>query len=307
MRSFLNLIVILFATSLYADFGMLGIPKELQNKEEKKASNKVLETNNEQAFNALKQSSFPLTPNQILDLKRRFNKVERAKSIEQDVPPKPTSSAIVVDLEPGSTPPVIRLSSGFISSLVFVDVTGAPWPIKAYDIGDPQSFSVQWQPQKDIKDATGLGNTLLIQSNVMYKQGNLAVMLKGLNTPIMVTLVPGQKAVDYRVDIQVPKHGPYATYSEGRLPNSTSNDLVSVLNHIAPSGSKSLEVKGGRAEAWVKDSKLFIRTPYHIISPSWYSTMSSSDGTVRAYSLQPASVVLALDHGKTITLNIGGL
>ena len=51
------------------------------------------------------------------------------------------------------------------------------------------------------------GNTLLIQSSTMFKEGNLAVILQGLNTPIMITLLPGQQAVDYRVDIQVPRVG----------------------------------------------------------------------------------------------------
>lgn len=281
----------------------LGIPSEL----EPNAKSTVSKTTSEAAFSKAKSSMFPLSEKQILEIRKNFNSREKAKSVVEDVPPKPTSSALVVNMEPGATPPVIRLSSGFISSLVFLDVTGAPWPIKAYDIGDPQAFSVQWEPQKDIKDSTGMGNTLLIQSNVMYKQGNLAVILKGLNTPVMLTLVPGQKEVDYRVDIQVPKHGPYATYSGGKLPTQASSDLVSVLNHIAPSGAKSLDVKGGRAEAWKKGDRLLVRTAYQIISPSWYSTMSSSDGTIRAYSLPHASVVLALDHGKTISLNIGGL
>lgn len=304
IKKILIYVAILGPLSLFAQ--NVDMPPELQMDDVNDAQTKN-NTNNEAAFNKSKESIFPLTKKQILEIRRMYNENKKALSITQDVPPKPTSSALVANLEPGETPPVIRLSSGFISSLVFVDVTGAPWPIKAYDIGDPKSFSVQWEPQKDAKDVNGMGNTLLIQSNVLYKQGNLAVMLKGLNTPIMLTLVPGQRSVDYRVDIQVPKHGPYATYSEGRLPQSASTDLVSVLNHIAPDGAKFLDVKGGRAEAWIKDDKMYIRTPYNIISPSWYSTMSSSDGAIRAYSLPPSSVVLALDHGRTISLNIGGM
>lgn len=293
--------ILLFLSSAVFARTQVDMPAELAGS--KAQSN----TNNEAAFDKTKSRMFPLTNRQIMEIKRLHNNQERAESFTEDTPPKPTSSALVANLEPGATPPVIRLSSGFISSLVFLDMTGAPWPIKAYDIGDPQAFSVQWEPQKTANDTSGMGNTLLIQSNVMYKQGNLAVMLKGLNTPIMLTLVPGQKSVDYRVDIQVPKNGPFAVYSEGRMPSSTSGELVSVLNHIAPQGAKSLDVKGGRAEAWLKGDKLYIRTSYNIISPSWYSTISSSDGAIRAYSLPPSSVVLALDHGRTISLNIGGM
>ena len=300
LNYFLKIVMLVLVVSARAED--LGIPKELNSDADMPAT-----TNDEAAFKQTKENMFPLTSQQIIEMRRLHNKNEKALSVTEDVPPKPTSSALVANLEPGSTPPVIRLSSGFISSLVFLDMTGAPWPIKAYDIGDPQAFSVQWEPQKDAKDANGMGNTLLIQSNVMYKQGNLAVMLKGLNTPIMLTLVPGQKSVDYRVDIQVPKHGPYATYSEGRMPAAASSDLVSVLNHIAPKGAKVLDVKGGRAEAWLKGDRIFVRTPYNIISPGWFSTMSSSDGAIRAYSLPVTSVMLATDHGSTISLSIGGM
>ena len=43
---------------------------------------------------------------------------------------------------PGATPPAIRLAQGYVSSLVFVDSTGAPWPIASFDIGDPKGC--QW-------------------------------------------------------------------------------------------------------------------------------------------------------------------
>ena len=50
-----------------------------------------------------------------------------------------------------------------------------------------------------------------MQSTTMYNNGNLAVRLATLNTPIMISLVSGQKEIDYRVDVQVPGRGPNAT------------------------------------------------------------------------------------------------
>ncbi len=265
-------------------------------------------TNDEKAFEQLKKTIFPLTNPQILELRRLYNANTAAKSVVHRVPPKPVSSAMVINLEPGATPPVVRLGAGFVTSLVFLDATGAPWPIRGYDIGDPQSFSIKWQPEgQKIKDASNiLSNTLLIQSNAMYKQGNLAVILQGLNTPLMVTLIPGQKEVDYRVDVQVPRNGPMAHPVHKFMANATSPDLLDVLNHIAPKGSKSLTVKGG-GEAWIKGSQMYLRTKHTVISPSWYGTMSSSDGAVHAYALPPSSVVLALSHGRTVKLTIGGI
>jgi len=79
--------------------------------------------------------------------------------------------------------------------LFFLVATGAPWPVKAYDLGDPSSYNIQWEKQ---------GSTMMLQAITEYKSGNLAVVLEGLNTPVMLTLMPGQRAVDYRVCIQVP-------------------------------------------------------------------------------------------------------
>lgn len=267
------------------------------------------QTNDEQAFDQVKKTLFPLTNAQILELRKIYNSNAEAKSVVHRVPPKPISSAMVVNLEPGATPPVVRLSAGFVTSLIFLDATGAPWPIRGYDIGDPQSFSIKWKPEaQKIKDANNiLSNTLLIQSNVMYKQGNLAVILQGLNTPIMLTLVPGQKVVDYRVDVQVPRNGPMAHPVHKYLPSGGSSpELLDVLNHIAPKGSRALKVKGG-GEAWIKGSTLYLRTKHTVISPSWYATMSSSDGAVHAYALPPTSIVLGLNHGKTVKLSVGGI
>src|SRR3990172_616860 len=111
-------------------------------------------------------------------------------SASSAVPPKPTSTSLLVDLSPKAVPPVIRLGAGYITSIVFVDTTGQPWPIAAYSIGDPSAFNIQWDRK---------GNTLLIQASAFYKRSNLAVILRDLNTPVMITLISGQEAVDYRV------------------------------------------------------------------------------------------------------------
>ncbi len=80
-----------------------------------------------------------------------------------------------------------------------------------------------------------------------------------------------------------------------------------MLNHIAPPDSKRLEVTGGDAEAWIRDSRLYFRTPLTVVSPGWLSKMSSSDDTVHAYVLPPTSVILALYNGRMVTLKVKGI
>lgn len=251
----------------------------------------------EQAFANTVRNMMPLSPSQIRSLRRLFDASQRAAATYPGVPPKPTSTSVIVNLSPGATPPVIRLSAGFVSSLVFLDSTGAPWPIKAIDVGDPKGFNVEWNKKS---------NTLLVQALTHYKTGNLAVLLKGLDTPVMLTLLPGQDAVDYRVDLRVPGLGPDAKPALNGLPGATSPKLLQVLNGVPPSGSKSVIVNGGACQGWLVGKHLFLRTRLTVLSPAWIGTMSSADGT-HAYELQKTPVVLASQHGKLVKLTIKGL
>jgi intracellular multiplication protein IcmK len=254
---------------------------------------------NGSAFNAMTQSVLPMTPEQIMRLRQLFSSSQQAAAASPTTPPRPTATSQFVNLAPGTTPPVIRLAQGFVTSLVFVDSTGAPWPIQAYDIGNPGAFNIQWN-KKD--------NTLMIQALTLYTYGNLAVRLQGLVTPVMLTLTPGQKAVDYRVDLRVQGVGPNAapTPSSDGLPGVANSDLLGVLDGLPPAGSKMLEVSGGEAQAWTLGEKLYVRTRLVILSPGWLATMSSADG-MHAYEMQKAPMLLVSRNGKAVQLKIEGL
>lgn len=263
------------------------------------ASASAEEIIDEKAYEKMQQQLFPLSPDQVVKLHQAYNTQAFAESSPVGVPPKPTATSQFVNLSPGSTPPVIRLAQGFVSSLVFLDSTGAPWPISAYDLGDPASFNIQW-------DHTS--NTLMIQALKLYNYGNLAVRLRGLNTPVMLTLVPGQKAVDYRVDLRVQGYGPNAKgllMDEG-LPPSANDVLLHVLDGVPPDGSQRLTVSGGDARAWLLNDKMFVRTNLTVLSPGWIASMTSADGT-HAYEMLKSPVLLVSWHGKVMQLKVEGL
>ena len=251
------------------------------------------------AFKDMTRNLYPLNPEQIVRLKQMYQTTEYAQASTPGTPPKPTATSQFVNLSPGSTPPVIRLSQGFVSSLVFLDSTGAPWPISAYDLGDPSAFNIQW-------DKTS--NTLMIQAMKLYNYGNLAVRLRGLNTPVMLTLIPGQKAVDYRVDLRVQGYGPNAKTMpmEEGIPPSASDILLHVLDGVPPAGSSRLVVSGGDARAWLSNNKMYVRTNLTILSPGWLASMTSADGT-HAYEMQKSPVLLVSWHGKVMQLKVEGL
>ena len=76
-------------------------------------------------------------------------------------------------------------------------------------------------------------------------------MLKGQDTPVMITLMPGQRAVDYRVDMRVPGLGPNASPTMSSLPESANPQLLNFLNGIPPNAAKALTVDGGPGQAWL--------------------------------------------------------
>lgn len=251
----------------------------------------------DQAFEETVRTQLPMTPEQIRTLKAMFDEAQKAAAETPGTPPKPTSNSQIVDLSPGATPPIIRLQGGFVTSIVFLDATGSPWPIAAYDLGDPRSFNIQWDQK---------GNTLMVQAISGYKTGNLAVMLQGLNTPIMLTLLPGQKAVDYRVDLRLPGIGPNTVTTVTHLPGKETPVLLDVLNGVPPQGSTTLKISGcSKCNAWLYNGEIFLRTRFTVLSPGWIATLTSADGT-HAYQLPSTPVILVSDKGKTDTLTVEG-
>lgn len=252
------------------------------------------------AFNALLKQNMPLAPSQVVELHQQIDIAQRAAAIPPNIPPKPVSSTLMINLAPGTTPPAVRLSQGYVSSLVFVDSTGSPWPIAAFDIGNPKAVNIQWD---------GKSNILLIQAVSPYSDGDIVVRLVGLPTPVTLELVSGQRVVDYRVDIHVSGIGPNTKDLPmgTQLPGSANQLLLGVLDGIAPAGSKPLTVAGGggECEAWLLGQKMYLRTRMTVLSPGWMGKMVSPDG-MQAYELSKTSSVLVSRFGEPAELKIEG-
>jgi intracellular multiplication protein IcmK len=209
----------------------------------------------------------------------------------------------VVSLSPGAVPPVVRLQEGFVTSVVFIDDAGSPWPIEAYDVGNIKAFNIQW---------TEGSNILMIQSLSTYTYGNLAVKLKGLSTPVMLTLIPGQQQVDYRVDLQIQQTQPGENPStqggsdvEAAQNGSANQVLLSILNGVPPPKAVVLKVEGSDCQAWLVGQKMYLRTKLTVLSPGWLSMMRNPDGT-KAYEMTKSSMVLVSKYGSLVKLKIEG-
>jgi len=252
----------------------------------------------QKAFNMLLKQNMPMTTDQVVQLHQQIDMAQRAAAVPPNVPPKPVSTTLMINLAPGSTPPPIRLAQGYVSSLVFVDSTGAPWPIAAYEVGNPKATNIQWD---------GKSNILLLQAVAPYSDSNLVIRLHNLPTPITLELISGQRVVDFRVDIHVAGMGPSAkeVSSKFGLPSNPNTLLLNVLDGVAPPGSKMLTVKGGDCQAWLLDDKMYLRTRFTVLSPGWIGKMTSSDG-MQAYEVPRTSSVLISRYGEPIELKIDG-
>lgn len=250
------------------------------------------------AFNSMMRQNMPLTPQQIVKLRQLIDVSQRAASVPANIPPRPVSTTILVNQAPGATPPAIRLAQGYVTSLVFVDSTGSPWPIASYDIGDPKTTTIQWD---------GKTNVLLVQAAAPYGDSDIVIRLAGLATPITLELVLGQRVVDYRTDIHVPGLSPTAKDlpTGTGLPANANQLLLTVLDGVAPAGSKLLTVTGGDCQAWLLADKMYLRTRLTLLSPGWTSRMVSPDGMF-AYEVQKSSSVLVSQYGDPIELKIEG-
>lgn len=253
----------------------------------------------EQAFRQVEQQAFPMTSEQIKALRRRLDETQRAASTLPGTPPKPVSTSLVVNLSPGATPPNIRLAKGFVSSLVFLDATGAQWPIQSYDLGNPDDINIKFDKN--------IPNTLFVQSMREYAFGNIAVNLEALKTPVMITLVPGQREIDYRVDVRVQSlsANPNRNLLSDGMPDKANTALLNLLNGVPPENSQQLKVDGAYSQAWLAGNRLWFRTRFKVLSPSPIGSMVSGDGTM-AYELPKTSMVLVSKHGKVVQMAIEG-
>lgn len=278
--------------------------KNIYNSSENNASSVISQPeqedfnpNNIAAFDKVLSNLHPLTPRQILELRDRYEDTLRAASATAMTPPKPTITSQFVKLDTGSTPPIVRLAENFVSSLVFLDSTGSPWPIDSYNVGDPEAFSLQWNK---------VDNVIVIQAKTLFKYGNLVVRLQGLSTPVVITLIPGQHEVDYRRELRIQGLGPKASAVEYEsMMVSESPKLLSVLDGISPLGSTAVQSSSPMVEAWRLGGKMFVRTSSKILSPAWVSSLRSSNG-VTAYEMLYTSALVITSKGSVVTVNLKG-
>ncbi|GGM26069.1 conjugal transfer protein TraN [Pseudomonas asuensis] len=257
------------------------------------------------ALQQAEQVVAPWPANDIKEIRGHLEETRKAMGYEP-VRAIPRISSTSIDLSPGAAIPIVRSMPGQMSTLVFVDSTGAPWPLAA----PPRStggniFQVEWLAGTPMVVITALSS---------YDDGNLTVFLEGLPTPIVVKLASGEpdsksntRVVDWRLDIRVPGRGPNAK-APLLGPNKIAlydDVLQGFLDGVPPQDAKKVKVSGdlpNNTHVWQFNGSLFVRTA-NDIQTAFDQTMAASDGT-RVYRLPLTPYITLSDMGRAVPLQL---
>lgn len=240
-----------------------------------------------------------LTPEQIKDYIAR--KAQEEIASDYGPPPKIKAKTFTVSPGPGYRSPLVTVAPRYWGSIVFVDATGAPWPILHQAAGNPQVLPIA-KPE-------GLEPGNQLQVTAMYRKGygNVMVTLQGLPDPLEVRLEANHKVATNPVTIRVDRVGPLASpmVMPERVSPTVSPDAEDFLNRVPPAGAEGVTLNGalpGEIMAWRYKGSLWLRTPRHVRWPAAEDVTSQAG--IRVYRLPDEPMVIISRDGHDITLQV---
>lgn len=229
-----------------------------------------------------------LSPQQVKNLKDLFLQQERDASTPYSYTARPIVRSLPVDLSPATQPPVVRLSKGMLSSIVFSDLSGNPWEIDHVSFNhDLFSDNPPDKPKQDESGNYKGTNILSIEPLTATAYGNVTVTLKGLSTPVIFILSTGQNEVDMRIDARLSGRSPTAvnsalranlnSLSGGVMANIDSQTLM-FLDGTPPPEAERVRTTDPSLEAWNYNGQYIVRTRDTVLYPSYKTTARSTSG-----------------------------
>lgn len=245
--------------------------------------------------------SMELSPEQYRRIKEIYLRKERQRATPYVSPAKPITRTLFVNLDPGIDPPVIRLTRGQQSSIVFSDHSGNPWMIENVSL-NRQNFidgAATERGNSSEGEKPRARNVLTLEPLSPEAYGNVTVTLRGLPTPVIFILTSGQKEVDMRIDAKISGHNPDAadqvsTYNLPKIDGSLSE----FLDGVPPKAAQRLKVTGlSDTQAWLLNESLYIRTEADVQYPAFVSAARSTSGV---------SVYRFASFHSSVTFTTGG-
>lgn len=253
----------------------------------------------QEAFEAAAGGLLPMRPNEIRQIRERYDETQQAAKLPIYPYPRPEIAIENISLDPGSTPMVIKTALGHVTTLNVIDATGAPWPIG----------SIAWAGDFEIAEPAEGANMITITPLSEYAHGNISMTVVGMRTPISFTIETHREAVQYRLDARLPMAGPFAKpaliQNSGPKIEAGSDQITAVLLGTPPDSAKRLFVAGtdARTTAYDLGGEMYLRSPLTLLSPSWRASASSGDG-MNVYVMKSAPVILMSDRGVMTRISI---
>ena len=240
------------------------------------------------------------TPEDLRNIKKLWEGLRRETETPRGSQPKPVISTQNLNLSPGTTPPVVRISDETGVILDFMDAKGSPWPIDHVVNMSSNQIDTEEKSLDPKKDQ----NSIFCKSRKYGGSGNVAIYLKSMPTPVIITLLSGQKEVDYRVDFRVPavlstdKSGLFGGYQKTYF----DNRLASATMGIAPDGCHQWKTSSKQVMVWGCKDDMIVRADGILLSPAPIDgqKMDSIDGT-KAYEV-PKTPVLSVATDGAVNL-----
>jgi intracellular multiplication protein IcmK len=264
-------------------------------------------------LNSLK-TLVPLTPTEILMTKRQVDADQKAAVAPPDGSPSSVVRSISVTLNPGESPPLIHLFQGNVTTVVFSDVTGQPWPVTSITVGDKNSVSGQIVGNMLVKQtpqsSNGTDGSNVITLSPLTANAvdeNAVVTLQGLDIPVIFQLETGALSVDYRIDTTVARRGPNAAdnYVLSSSPDVGSPVLQDFIDGVPPTGATTLRTTEPDVQAWYLGGQVYLRSNLSLLSPA-YSERATSISGVDLYMFPVVPVVLVDKDGTPSQIALSG-
>lgn len=246
----------------------------------------------------------PMTPDEVSQLREilRTRGEATRTNVSHRPPAKQVTRRVELDLSPGATPQVIRLSPGQGGVISFEDINGKPWPVTSF---------VNWAKSSGVVvDKFDDPPTSLSASvNADTSFGNIGVSLEGLpGVAVVFTVTSGQDATDYRVQMVVPRFlgGRPPAVESAPLPNLKTAELTPFLLFTPPANAKRLTVEGlPGAAAWESSpGRMVFRTDAFVTTQAT-AKLSSSDGYA-VYEMAVTPIVAATVGGRFVSARVSG-
>ena len=257
------------------------------------------------------QQAIVLTPDQIEGIKRTTSKARETEPFQYPdrFIAKPVVRSFYIEADSTQQPRMVRLFQGTLTSLVFSDLDGNPWLIKAVSFDCSLFEDGKTCGRNQNKGDNTPTNIVTLQPMKPYAYGNIVIELEGLPSPVTFMLSTGQSEEnDIRIEARVAGHNPNAKPQSLVFNKMPEHDPMMgyFLDGVPPQGAQRLKIGGGEAEGWKLNNALYLRTRLSILSPAFTDHAGSADGThvYKFFSVIPN--ILASVNGKPLTLFVSG-